>query len=189
MWMLEVVSAVSKVWERHNVQSVYLMTETEFQWWPKRMGYTLDTFIWLLHGLITVVGASIVDAMSTMKIMGLDDLFQNAVNFVSTIDFSQSKTASTVSVFESSIRYVGGLLSAFELNGNQPQILVQKAQQLADKLAIGFTSSPSPIPFGFIDFSSNQPVIDTVSQMTPQHIVIAKIDIPYSSRTSQKQAQ
>ncbi|KAF8512523.1 glycoside hydrolase family 47 protein [Hysterangium stoloniferum] len=105
-------------------------------------------------------GATIVDAMSTMKIMGLEDLFNIAVNFSSHIDFSHSNTPDTVSIFESTIRYVGGLLSAYQLNGNKPQILVQKAQQLADKLSLGFAGT-SPIPFGFVDFSIDKPVLDT----------------------------
>ncbi|KIJ32152.1 glycoside hydrolase family 47 protein [Sphaerobolus stellatus SS14] len=104
-------------------------------------------------------GASIVDAMDTMKIMGLEDLFQTAINFSSQIDFSKSNTPDTVSLFESTIRYVGGLLSAYQLNGNKPQILVEKAQQLTDKLALGFAASP--VPFGFVDFSVDQPVIAT----------------------------
>jgi mannosyl-oligosaccharide alpha-1,2-mannosidase len=108
------------------------------------------------------VGATIVDALDTMKIMGLEDLFAIGVNFSSQIDFSHSNTPDTVSLFESTIRYVGGLLSAYQLNGNQPQILVEKAQQLTDKLALGFTGD-SPIPFGFVDFSTNLPVISTVS--------------------------
>lgn len=105
-------------------------------------------------------GATIVDALSTMKIMGLEDLFQLGVNFSSHIDFSESNTPDTVSLFESTIRYVGGLLSAYELNGNKPQVLVEKAQQLADKLALGFEGSVA-VPFGFVDFSTDQPVIAT----------------------------
>lgn len=99
--------------------------------------------------------------MSTMKIMGLEDLFQSAINFSSQIDFSQSKTPDTVSLFESTIRYVAGLLSAYELNGNQPQALVDKAKQLTDKLVLGFQGA-TDVPFGFVDFSSDTPVIATV---------------------------
>jgi mannosyl-oligosaccharide alpha-1,2-mannosidase len=102
-----------------------------------------------------------VDALSTMKIMGLEDLFQIGVNFSSHIDFSKSNTPDTVSLFESTIRYVGGLLSAYELNDNQPQVLVDKAQQLVDKLVIGFEGSVA-VPFGFVDFTANKPVIATV---------------------------
>ena len=97
-----------------------------------------------------------------MKIMGLEDLFQIAVNFSSHINFTESQTPDTVSLFESTIRYVGGLLSAYELNGNQPQILVDKAHELADKLKLGFNGAVG-VPFGFVDFSTDQPVIATVS--------------------------
>lgn len=38
------------------------------------------------------------------------------------------------SVFESSIRYIGGLLSAYELSGFAYPVLVEKSKQLADKL-------------------------------------------------------
>ncbi|KAF8889714.1 glycoside hydrolase family 47 protein, partial [Infundibulicybe gibba] len=96
-------------------------------------------------------GASIVDAMSTMAIMGLDDFFNEAVNFTNTIDFSKSQTSDTTT-----IRYVGGLLSAYELSGKQHQILVTKAKQVADKMAFAWVGS-NDIPFGHIDFSRNSP--------------------------------
>ncbi|GJJ15116.1 hypothetical protein Clacol_009391 [Clathrus columnatus] len=102
-------------------------------------------------------GASIIDGMDTMKIMGLDDLFEQALNFSQFIDFSETDTGDTISVFESTIRYVGGLLSVYELNGNQPQFLVDQAESLAKKLALGFTGS-SPIPWNSIDFGANQAV-------------------------------
>jgi hypothetical protein len=38
-------------------------------------------------------------------------------------------------VFESTIRYLGGLLSAYELSGKTHDILLSKARELADKLA------------------------------------------------------
>jgi len=44
-----------------------------------------------------------------------------------------------LSVFESTIRYVGGLISAYELTGKTDFVLIQKAQQLADKLVFAFT--------------------------------------------------
>lgn len=45
------------------------------------------------------------------------------------------------SLFETTIRHVGGLLSAYEISGKQEQyfILVQKAEQVAQQLAYGFT--------------------------------------------------
>ncbi|GJJ15130.1 hypothetical protein Clacol_009405 [Clathrus columnatus] len=109
-------------------------------------------------------GASIVDGMDTMKIMGLDDLFEKALNFSQFIDFSQTGTGDTISVFESTIRYVGGLLSVYELNGNEPQFLVDQAESLAKKLALGFTGS-SPIPWNSIDFGANQAATNSISNV------------------------
>ncbi|KAF5389586.1 hypothetical protein D9757_004083 [Collybiopsis confluens] len=113
-------------------------------------------------------GASIVDAMPTMFIMGLDDFFNEALNYTSTIDFSESQVDSETvrffpfSVFETTIRYVGGLLSAYELSGKQHQVFVDKAKQVADKMAFAWRTHPNQtIPFGEIWFNNNSAVVDT----------------------------
>ncbi|EGO29662.1 glycoside hydrolase family 47 protein [Serpula lacrymans var. lacrymans S7.9] len=80
-------------------------------------------------------GASIADALGTM------DWFEEAIDYVGTINFNQSKTPDTVSVFETTIRYVGGFISAYELSGQKYPILVQKAQEVADKMVYGFVGS------------------------------------------------
>ncbi|KAK1217329.1 hypothetical protein PQX77_020010 [Marasmius sp. AFHP31] len=106
-------------------------------------------------------GATIVDAMSTMHIMGFDDFFKEAVEFVGHIDFSKSQTDDTVSVFETTIRYLGGLLSAYELSGNEHEILLRKAQEVADKMAFAWKSHArdQTIPYGQLNFSTNTPNI------------------------------
>ncbi|KII87574.1 glycoside hydrolase family 47 protein [Plicaturopsis crispa FD-325 SS-3] len=101
-------------------------------------------------------GASLADALDTMWLMGLTDRFNDAVNFTSTIDFSKANTDDTVSVFETSIRYVGGYLAAYELSGQAYPILVEKAKQVADKLFYGFTPGHD-IPFNQINFTDNKP--------------------------------
>ncbi|KAF5371789.1 hypothetical protein D9758_003529 [Tetrapyrgos nigripes] len=101
-------------------------------------------------------GASIVDAMDTMAIMGLDQYLEEAINFTSQIEFSKSKTSDSVSVFESTIRYIGGLLSTYELTDKRYPALVDKASQLGDKLSFAWVGN-NDIPFGHIDFSSNTP--------------------------------
>ncbi|KAL0576034.1 hypothetical protein V5O48_005941 [Marasmius crinis-equi] len=106
-------------------------------------------------------GASIVDAMSTMYIMGLDDFFNEAVTFVGKIDFSKSQTNDTVSVFETTIRYLGGLLSAYELSEKKHPVLLEKAKQVADKMAFAWQRHDQRIPYGHLNFTSNQPVEDT----------------------------
>lgn len=100
-------------------------------------------------------GATIVDAMSTMQIMGLNDLFDEAVNFSIGIDFSKSKTPDQVDLFETTIRYVAGLLSAYQLSDNQHPALVDKARELVDKMVGIAWSQGQPIPFPFLDFENN----------------------------------
>ncbi|KAL0567695.1 hypothetical protein V5O48_014298 [Marasmius crinis-equi] len=102
-------------------------------------------------------GASIVDAMSTMRIMGLDDFFNEAVSFAEKIDFSKSQTPDPVSVFETTIRYLGGLLSAYELSGKQHPVLVEKAKQVADKMAFAWQKPNQKVPFGTLNFTTNRP--------------------------------
>ncbi|KZS96315.1 glycoside hydrolase family 47 protein [Sistotremastrum niveocremeum HHB9708] len=104
-------------------------------------------------------GATIVDGMSTMLVMGLTDLYQQAVQFAGTIDFNQSNVPSeTVSVFETTIRFVGGFLSAYQLNGEQDKILLEKAQQVADKLAFAWVGN-NDVPFGELNFTTNEPIV------------------------------
>lgn len=70
--------------------------------------------------------------------MGFDDLFSEAINVVSTIDFTKAKTSDLASVFESTIRHVGGMLSAYELSNRKHPVLVEKAKQLVDQLAFAW---------------------------------------------------
>ncbi|KAF9051540.1 alpha-mannosidase 1 [Panaeolus papilionaceus] len=102
----------------------------------------------------SIPGATIIDSMSTMKIMGLENLFTEAVAHTLSIDFTTPKTADTVSVFETTIRYLGGILSAYELSNQQYPGLLTKARDLADQLARAWKGS-SPIPWGHIDFKSD----------------------------------
>ncbi|CAE6424909.1 unnamed protein product [Rhizoctonia solani] len=104
-------------------------------------------------------GATIVDSLSTMYIMGLEDLFKEGVEFTLDLDFSRSKTNSTVSLFESTIRYIGGILSAYELDGKKDKRLVDKAQELAEKLLYGWVGD-NDIPYNELNFTTNQPTID-----------------------------
>ncbi len=42
------------------------------------------------------------------------------------------------SVFETTIRYLGGLLSVYELRGEKDAALLERAQDVADKLAFAW---------------------------------------------------
>ncbi|KAJ6468780.1 seven-hairpin glycosidase [Mycena sanguinolenta] len=107
-------------------------------------------------------GASLVDAMGTLLVMGLDDLFAEAVNFTSTLDFNTPPVPQDISVFETTIRWVGGLISAYELSGEKFPILITKAKEVADKLAFAWIDG-NAIPYNTMDFTTNSPVIQTTN--------------------------
>jgi hypothetical protein len=82
-------------------------------------------------------GATIVDALDTMWIMGLKDEFKTSREFVSTLNFTNSD--SQTNVFETIIRYLGGLLSAFEFS--KDPIFLEKAKELGIALLPAFDNT------------------------------------------------
>ena len=80
--------------------------------------------------------------------MDLEKEYQEALEFVATIDFTKSDEAAKG--FETNIRYLGGLLSAYDLRGDK--ILVEKAVELADKVLMPLFESPSKAPYTYFDF-------------------------------------
>ncbi|OBZ67537.1 Mannosyl-oligosaccharide alpha-1,2-mannosidase 1B [Grifola frondosa] len=102
--------------------------------------------------------ATVVDALSTLFVIGQDVVFESAVNYTATINFNLSSTAGTVSVFETTIRYIGGMLSAYELSGNKYPALLSQAKILANKLSVAWVGS-NAVPFPQVDFSRNQPAL------------------------------
>jgi mannosyl-oligosaccharide alpha-1,2-mannosidase len=89
-------------------------------------------------------GATLVDTLDTLWIMGLKDEFGEAVAEVKTIDFTTS-IRKDIPLFETVIRYLGGLVAAYDLSAGQYPILLDKAVQLAEIL-IGAFDTPNRMP-------------------------------------------
>ncbi|KAK4183789.1 glycoside hydrolase [Podospora australis] len=79
--------------------------------------------------------ATLVDSLDTLWIMGLREEFDEAVAAVAEIDFGNSSTP-YVNIFETNIRYLGGLLAAYDLSGRE--VLLQKAVELGNLIYLGF---------------------------------------------------
>jgi mannosyl-oligosaccharide alpha-1,2-mannosidase len=94
--------------------------------------------------------ATLVDSLDTLWMMGMRDEFYEAVEAVATIDFGKS-TASTVNTFETCIRYLGGLIAAYDLSGHP--VLLQKAVEVGDLLYAGFNTE-NGMPVDFIHFET-----------------------------------
>ncbi|KAK0716190.1 glycoside hydrolase family 47 protein [Lasiosphaeris hirsuta] len=82
--------------------------------------------------------ATLVDSLDTLWMMGLRDEFDEAVAAVAQIDFGNS-TAPQVNIFETNIRYLGGLMAAYDLS--KREVLLQKAIELGDLIYGGFNTA------------------------------------------------
>ncbi|KAL7621951.1 Mannosyl-oligosaccharide alpha-1,2-mannosidase 1B [Parahypoxylon ruwenzoriense] len=112
-------------------------------------------------------GASAVDAISTALVMGNQDVINQIVDHIQHINFNTTAVgAETVSVFETTIRYLGGLLSAYDfLSGPLSEYaqdkasvdkILEQAISLADVLSVAF-GTPSGVPINTLIFSSDGP--------------------------------
>ncbi|RDW81018.1 glycoside hydrolase family 47 protein [Aspergillus mulundensis] len=77
--------------------------------------------------------ATLVDSLDTLIIMGLMDEFEDALEALEHIDFSTTDSIQ-INVFETNIRYLGGLLGAHDLTEGKYPILIKKATEIADFL-------------------------------------------------------
>ncbi|CAN8095793.1 unnamed protein product [Discula destructiva] len=89
--------------------------------------------------------ATLVDALDSLWMLGLRDEFEEAVRAAETIDFSTT-SQDRINVFETTIRYLGGFLAAYELSGKTHEGLLRKATEVAGLLMCAFdTESHMPI--------------------------------------------
>lgn len=88
--------------------------------------------------------ATLVDTLDTLWIMGLQTEFEEAVGALEEIDFSTA-TVREINVFESTIRYLGGFLSAYDLSEGKYPMLLQKAEEVAELIFRAF-DTPNRMP-------------------------------------------
>lgn len=97
--------------------------------------------------------ATLVDALDTLWIMGLEEEFKGAVKAALTIDFSTTDTKD-INVFETTIRYLGGFLAAYDVSGGEKgpgKKLLGKAVEVAE-LLMGCFDTPNRMPISRWDW-------------------------------------
>jgi mannosyl-oligosaccharide alpha-1,2-mannosidase len=107
-------------------------------------------------------------SLDTLWIMGLRKEFDEAVHAVDAIDFSTC-AGDEINVFETTIRYLGGFLAAYDLSGNER--LKRKAVEMGDLLYKAF-DTPNRMPitrWKFKDAAEGRP------QVAPDSTLIAEI--------------
>ena len=92
-------------------------------------------------------GATLVDSLDTLWIMGMEEEFVEAVGAVEKIDFTTSPR-SDIPIFETTIRYLGGLIAAYDVSGKKHRILLDKAVELAEVMYSIF-DTPNRMPLTF----------------------------------------
>ncbi|KAK4613195.1 Mannosyl-oligosaccharide 1,2-alpha-mannosidase IB [Fulvia fulva] len=115
-------------------------------------------------------GATLVDSLDTLWIMGLRDEFEDAVNKTSQIDFTTS-SRNDIPMFEVTIRYLGGLLGAYDVSGRKYKVLLDKAVELAEILYSAF-DTPNRMPETYYYW---KPTFATNAHRASTRVVMAEL--------------
>ncbi|KAK2120769.1 hypothetical protein P7K49_002155 [Saguinus oedipus] len=95
------------------------------------------------------LGLTLIDALDTMWILGLRKEFDEARKWVSKKLHFQKDV--DVNLFESTIRILGGLLSAYHLSGDS--LFLRKAEDFGNRLMPAFRT-PSKIPYSDVNIGT-----------------------------------
>jgi len=137
------------IYKRDSIRNATLVAYTDFErhchgkdeLWP--IGKKCHN--WVNMGLTTI------DSLDTLWIMGYKDEFYKAVDWIKkSLNLSPSIS---ISFFETVIRCLGGLLSAYALSGEQ--VLLDKAKELGLKLMPAFKTATG-LPMGQINVATGK---------------------------------
>jgi hypothetical protein len=104
------------------------------------------------------IGLSIIEALDTLYVMGLDDDLATSVRWLkANLDFDID---GDFHVFEAIIRVVGGLLAGYL--ATRDKRLLDLTVDVTDRLLPAFTESPTGMPYQFVNFHTG-----AVSGTTP----------------------
>lgn len=99
------------------------------------------------------VGLTIVDSVDTLILMGLEDEYNEAKEWIeNSLNFEIHKD---VNCFEMTIRVLGGLLSAFHLT--KEAAFLHKAVDVGDRLIHCFDSPSKVVPFSDVNLKTKSP--------------------------------
>lgn len=87
-------------------------------------------------------GATMIDSLSTLAIMELNEEFLSVLPRINRIKLKVDKE---INVFETIIRYLGGMLSAYELSDRKHDMLISKPEKIMIELLEAF-NTPSGFP-------------------------------------------
>ncbi|KAK5114330.1 hypothetical protein LTR62_002582 [Meristemomyces frigidus] len=115
-------------------------------------------------------GATLVDSLDTLWIMGMKESFEEAVEQVRVIDFTTSLRAD-IPLFETTIRYLGGLLAAYDISGAKYKVLLDQAVVLAEVLYSVF-DTPNRMPVTYYRW---KPAFASQGKLASNRAVMAEL--------------
>lgn len=115
-------------------------------------------------------GATLIDSLDTLWIMNMTSEFEEAVAQVAKVDFTTSKR-NDIPLFEVTIRYMGGLLAAYDISGKKYQVLLDKASELGDIL-YGAFDTPNRMPVTYYYW---KPAFASQPHRAPSRVVMAEL--------------
>ncbi|KAF2667621.1 mannosyl-oligosaccharide 1,2-alpha-mannosidase IC [Microthyrium microscopicum] len=91
-------------------------------------------------------GATLVDNLDTLWLMDMKDDFEMAVAAATNISFNpESSSLESLNMFETTIRYLGGFLAAYDLTDCKDERLLAKAVEVGDMIYASF-DTPNRMP-------------------------------------------
>ncbi|KAN0032535.1 hypothetical protein ACTFIV_006434 [Dictyostelium citrinum] len=99
------------------------------------------------------LGLTIVDSMDTLYLMGLEKEYEEAREWVENVLNHRKNTGKKVSVFETTIRFLGTYITMYSLTGEQ--MYLDKGRDIADLLLYAFNDH-SPFPASFVSLTDHK---------------------------------
>ncbi|KAF8551349.1 glycoside hydrolase family 47 protein [Imleria badia] len=130
-------------------------------------------------------GVTAVDSLDTMLLMRLEDEYARAIPMITATNFSLPANTN-VPFFETVIRYLGGLLSAYALS--MDNILRDKADELAVKLSPAFNTSSGFPRFGVDTHNSRRSLRSQLTSGVLAEIASFQMEYAYLGKITGKKA-
>ena len=137
-------------------------------------------YAWMKDELKPVQGASrqsfggwaatLVDSLDTLWIMDMREEFEKAVDAAKAIDFTETKSTEVI-VFETNIRYLGGLLGAYDISDGKYPVLLEKATEVGELLYCAF-DTPNHMPVAHWPW---QEALEGATQIANPSTIVAEI--------------
>lgn len=108
--------------------------------------------------------------LDTLWMIGLHEEFEEAALAVAELDFTTC-TLDQINVFETTIRYLGGFLGAYDISEGKYPILLQKAIEVGQMLYAAF-DTPNRMPITRWKFHD---AVDNLPQEAGDNVLVAEI--------------